>query len=55
MGIDRSRRWAQGDHWALMAVSAIDPVASMQAIENLELHAVADEVRDLLQEAVDVI
>ena len=36
-------------------VSAIDPVASMQAIENPELHAVAGQVRDLLQEAVDAI
>lgn len=33
-------------------VSAIDPVASMQAIENAELTAVAGEVRDLLAEAV---
>ncbi|EEW27048.1 DUF302 domain-containing protein [Rhodobacter ferrooxidans] len=29
-------------------VSAIDPVASMQAIDNAKLHAVAGEVRDLL-------
>ncbi len=36
-------------------VSAIDPVASMQAIENLELHAVAGQVRDLLKEAVAAI
>lgn len=33
-------------------VSAIDPVASMQAIENAELAAVAGEVRDLLAKAV---
>lgn len=33
-------------------VSAIDPVASMQAIENAELTAVAGEVRDLLAKAV---
>ena len=33
-------------------VSAIDPVASMQAIENTELTAVAGEVRDLLAKAV---
>lgn len=33
-------------------VSAIDPVASMQAIVNVELHAVAGEVRDLLARAV---
>jgi len=36
-------------------VSAIDPVASMQAIENAELTAVAGEVRDLLAKAVGVI
>ncbi len=34
-------------------VSAVDPVASMQAIENPELAAVAAEVRDLLGEAVN--
>ncbi|MBN8291854.1 DUF302 domain-containing protein [Rhodobacter sp. NTK016B] len=33
-------------------VSAIDPVASMQAIENPELTAVAGQVRDLLAKAV---
>lgn len=36
-------------------VSAIDPVASMQAIENPELTAVAGEVRDLLAKAVEAI
>ena len=36
-------------------VSAIDPVASMQAIENPALHAVADQVRDLLKKAVEAI
>lgn len=33
-------------------VSAVDPVASMQAIDNPDLHAVANQVRDLLTEAV---
>ena len=33
-------------------VSAIDPVASMSAIENDELKAVAGQVRDLLSKAV---
>ena len=32
-------------------VSAIDPVASMQAIDNPALHAVAGQVRDLLAKA----
>lgn len=36
-------------------VSAIDPVASMQAIENAELKRVAGEVRDLLAKAVAAI
>ena len=33
-------------------VSAIDPVASMQAIENAALDSVAGQVRDLLAKAV---
>ena len=33
-------------------VSAIDPVASMQAIDNPSLHAVAGQVRELLSRAV---
>jgi len=33
-------------------VSAIDPVASMQAVDNDDLHAVAGQVRDMLAEAV---
>lgn len=36
-------------------VSAIDPVASMQAIDNPALHAAAGQVRDLLAEAVAAI
>jgi len=36
-------------------VSAVDPVASMQAINNDELHAVAGQVRDLLKKAVEAI
>jgi len=36
-------------------VSAIDPVASMQAVPNDELHAVAGQVRDMLQKTVDEI
>ncbi|MCI2394770.1 DUF302 domain-containing protein [Aliiroseovarius sediminis] len=34
-------------------ISAIDPVASMQAIDNDQLHKVAGEVRDMLCQAVD--
>ena len=33
-------------------VSAIDPVASMQAIDNPALHAVAGQVRDLLAKII---
>lgn len=36
-------------------VSAIDPVASMLAIDNPQLKAVAGQVRSLLQEAVTAI
>ena len=36
-------------------VSAIDPVASMQAIDNPALHDVAGQVRDLLAKAVAAI
>lgn len=36
-------------------VSAVDPVASMQAIENVDLTAVAGEVRDLLAKALEAI
>ena len=36
-------------------VSAIDPVASMQAIDNADLTAVAGTVRDLLRKAVAAI
>jgi len=36
-------------------VSAIDPVMSMQAIDNADLHAVAGKVRDLLTAAVAAI
>ena len=36
-------------------VSAIDPVASMSAVDNAELHKVAGQVRDMLVEAVDAI
>jgi uncharacterized protein (DUF302 family) len=34
-------------------ISAIDPVASMQAVQNQDLDAVAGEVRDLLRDALD--
>lgn len=36
-------------------VSAVDPVASMQAIENAKLIAVAADVRDLLAKAIAAI
>jgi len=34
-------------------VSAVDPVASMSAVDNPKLHAFAGEVRDMLVRAVD--
>ncbi len=34
-------------------ISAIDPVASMAAVQNSDLHKVAGQVRDMLARAVD--
>lgn len=39
----------------VVEVSAIDPVASMSAIENRELHAVASKVRSMLQDVVQTL
>ena len=36
-------------------ISAIDPVASMQAVENADLDAVAGQVRDFLRAALDAV
>lgn len=36
-------------------VSAVDPIASMSAIENAELGALAGEVRDLIKGVIDKI
>ena len=36
-------------------VSAVDPVASMQAIDNEDLHNVAGQVRDMLSDVVNAI
>ncbi|WP_322866936.1 DUF302 domain-containing protein [Aquicoccus sp. G2-2] len=36
-------------------ISAIDPVASMSAVENDDLHAVAGQVRDMLQTVVNAV
>ncbi len=38
-----------------VAVSAIDPVASMQAIDNDQLHAVAGKVQTMLSDVVKAI
>ena len=35
-------------------LSAIDPVASMAAVDNPDLHAVAADVRDTLKKAIDL-
>lgn len=35
-------------------LSAIDPVASMSAVDNADLHAVAADVRDMLKKAIDL-
>lgn len=39
----------------VVEISAVDPIASMQAIDNPALAAVAGEVRGLLQQAMDEI
>ncbi len=36
-------------------IGAVDPVASMQAIDNADLKAIAEQVRDLLAKAVQAI
>lgn len=36
-------------------VSAVDPEASMQAVDNADLHGVAAQVRDMLEEVVAAI
>jgi uncharacterized protein (DUF302 family) len=36
-------------------ISAIDPVASMSVVENDDLHAVAGQVRDMLQTVVNAV
>ena len=36
-------------------ISAVDPIASMQAVENSSLGEIANEVRDRLKEVVDAI
>ena len=36
-------------------VSAVDPVASMQAVENAELGAIATEVRNLLASTIEAL
>jgi hypothetical protein len=41
---------AEGDR---VEVSAVDPVASMQAVENAQLAELAGQVRKLLVEAVE--
>lgn len=37
----------------LVEVAAVDPIASMQAVENPVLHAVAVEVQSKLQRVID--
>ena len=36
-------------------VSAVDPVASMAAVDNADLHKVAGQVREMLQDVVDAL
>ena len=34
-------------------VAAVDPVASMQAVENSDLQSIAEEIRDRLWRVID--
>ena len=36
-------------------ISAVDPVASMQAIDNPKLKEIADQVRDRLKSVIDAL
>ncbi len=36
-------------------VSAVDPVASMQGVDNSELPALAGQVRDMMQQVIDAL
>jgi len=36
-------------------IAAVDPVASMQAIDNADLRAIAEEIRQKLRRAVDAV
>ena len=36
-------------------ISAVDPIASMQAIENPELGALAQEIRDKLKTVIEAV
>jgi uncharacterized protein (DUF302 family) len=43
----------QRNHDGSIAVSAVHPVASMQAIDNPRLAATAGKVRDMLRQVID--
>ena len=43
----------QKDENGVVEISAVDPIASMQAVENENLGAVATEVHSLLQAVID--
>lgn len=43
----------QQRHDGLTEVSAVDPVASMQAIDNPRLAHIAEEVREMLRQVID--
>jgi uncharacterized protein (DUF302 family) len=45
----------QKDDGSPVEISAVDPVASMQAVSNENLHGIADEVRNRLKKVIDSI
>lgn len=46
---------SSGDSGEKVEVAAIDPAASMHVIENRELRAIADQVRDKLKKVIEVL
>ena len=39
----------------VVEVAAIDPIASMQVVDNIELRSVAEQVQDLLQKMIEAL
>jgi len=53
--LDASRQCHRPGDWRQIEVAAVDPVASMKAIQNLALEAIAVKVREELEGAIEAI